>query len=576
MPTSVPNEEIARIFLDIADLLDLEGVKFKPESYRRAARALSQLPEDVSDLVRSGRIREVPGIGEALSEKVREYVSTGEVPYLLRLREKWPPGLLEIMRLEGVGPKTTRRFFLEFQVTGPEDLERLIGAGKLRGVSGFGDRKIELLQKALARGTPTHGAGPEGRLPLPRAQERADELLQALHDAKAPIDRCLFAGSLRRRRETVGDLDLLATSAVPREVMDLFVHLPDVEEVRLSGETKSTVRLRGGLQVDLRVVPTEAFGAALQYFTGSKDHNVRLRSLAIKKGYRLNEYGLAQGEQLLPMPTEEEVYAALGLAWIPPEMREDHGEIEAAAPGPVPPVVQDRDLRGEMHIHVPSSIGREDVETWVPALRRLGLTYAGFVVRSQELSLDAPEWPALRASLPREIEGVRVLLGAEVTLGASGWPAAPAGADFLVGRLPLRAVSDPKAWILQVRRSAPALPSFLGHLGEGDLATAHLTWKQLVDGDGPVGVLEVAVSHDKVVTETPWVREAAGRSTELALSGWPRLPEELPRLLLASGVARRGWVLKEHVWNARPEPVRWTSPEDPPASWGRPNGGAER
>ncbi len=576
MPISVPNEEIARIFLDIADLLDLEGAKFKPESYRRAARALSQLPEDVGDLVRSGRVREVPGIGEALAEKVREFVNTGEVPYLLRLREKWPPGLLEIMRLEGVGPKTTRRFFLEFEVTGPEDLERLIQEGKLRGVSGFGDRKIELLKKALTRGTPALGASSDGRLPLPQAQERADELLQALHDAKAPIDRCIFAGSLRRRRETVGDLDLLAASSTPREVMDLFVHLPEVEEVLLSGETKSTVRLRGGLQVDLRVVPIEAFGAALQYFTGSKDHNVRLRSLAIKKGYRLNEYGLTRGEQLLPMPREEEVYAALGLAWVPPEMREDQGEIGASALGPMPPVVQDRDLRGEMHIHVPSSIGAEDVETWVPILRRMGLTYAGFVVRSQELALDSPEWSALRAALPRELEGVRVLLGAEVALGTSGWPTAPAGADFLVGRLPPRAVSDPEAWIRQVRRSAPDLPSFLGHLGAEDLEMAHLTWKHLVDGSGPAGVLEVAVSHEKVVTETPWVREAAKGSTELALSGWPRLPEELPRLLLASGVARRGWTLKEQVWNARPEPVRWTSPEEPADSRRGPNGGAKR
>lgn len=244
--------------------------------------------------------------------------------------------------------------------------------------------------------------------------------------------------------------------------------------------------------------------------------------------------------------------------------------------GPMPPVVQDRDLRGEMHIHVPSSIGAEDVETWVPILRRMGLTYAGFVVRSQELALDSPEWSALRAALPRELEGVRVLLGAEVALGTSGWPTAPAGADFLVGRLPPRAVSDPEAWIRQVRRSAPDLPSFLGHLGAEDLEMAHLTWKHLVDGSGPAGVLEVAVSHEKVVTETPWVREAAKGSTELALSGWPRLPEELPRLLLASGVARRGWTLKEQVWNARPEPVRWTSPEEPADSRRGPNGGAKR
>ncbi|EQD33731.1 DNA-directed DNA polymerase, family X [mine drainage metagenome] len=332
------NEEIARIFYEIADLLDLEGVRFKPEAYRRAARTLEQLPSEVRTLKDPQAIRALPGIGEALSLKIEEYRETGKVPYLDRLREKWPPGLLEIMRLEGVGPKTTRRFHQELGIADLAGLKAALEAGQLDHLAGFKARKVELLRRALSQaGTVGLPSGGGRRIPLPEAQRMADELMAAFRASGVPVDRLVYAGSLRRRREDVGDLDLLATTrGDPRSVMEAFLHLPPVREVRLSGETKTTVVLDGGLQVDLRVVAPEAFGAAWQYFTGSKDHNIRLRTLAQQKGWKINEYGLSRGEERTAAPTEEAVYAAVGFPWIPPEIRENQGEFEAALEGASP------------------------------------------------------------------------------------------------------------------------------------------------------------------------------------------------------------------------------------------------
>ena len=567
---TVANERVTAILLEIADLLDLEGVKFKPEAYRRAARALQQSPEETEELVRTGRIDQVPGVGEAISEKVREFVKTGEVHYLEKLRSQWPPGLLELMRLEGVGPKTTRRFYLEFQVKGPEDLKRLIQEKKLEGVFGFGPRKIELLQRALSKGVSPAGAGPEsGRTPLPEAQRRMEELLESLRESQAPFEKLVFAGSLRRRRETVGDLDLLATSSRPREVMERFTHLPQVEEVRLSGDTKSTVVLTGGLQVDLRVVPSEAFGAALQYFTGSKDHNVRLRALANRKGLSINEYGLTRDEQLLPAPTEEEVYAAVGLSWIPPELRENQGEIEAAQEGELPAVVGDADLKGELHIHVPPSIEPEDLLPWVEELRALHLVYGGFVVRASEVDREDRTLEQLRNALPREVEGVRVFLGLEVTLDPKTRPTAPAGADYLVLRPPEKPLANPKESARAWTSPPSSAAAMFAHVDPGSLASAGLEWKDLLPEEGEENglPLELAVRHDVVATETALVRGASRRSARFVLSGAPRSPEELPRLLLAAGIARRAWTPSHQVVNASSEPMSaLRSPANPPSA----------
>jgi DNA polymerase/3'-5' exonuclease PolX len=538
------NEEIAGILYEIADLLDLEGVRFKPEAYRRAARTLEQFPQEVRTLKDPQPLRTLPGIGEALFSKLEEYRRTGTVVYRDRLREKWPPGLLEIMRLEGVGPKTTRRFHQELGISDLAGLKEALTAGKLDHLAGFKARKLELLRQALDHaGGPSTGAG--RRLPLPEAQRRADELMAALRATRVPLDRLVYAGSLRRRREDVGDLDLLATTrGDPRKVMEAFLHLPTVRQVRLSGETKTTVVLDGGLQVDLRVVAPEAFGAAWQYFTGSKDHNIRLRTLAQQKGWKVNEYGLYRGEERTDAPTEEDVYAAVGLPLIPPELREDQGEFEAALEGRLPRVVRPEDLQGELHIHAPASLGKEDLGPWVREARARKLRYLGFVLRPADLSASSVRLAEVRRRLPLRLGGVGILVVLETSLRD---PAAPsdedrAGADLWFARPGGPGAGPPSP-------SAPAdgdgRPAVLVHPEDGPSPR---------EGARPIAPLELAVGPQEVHLP-PGARTLAEGGVRFLLSARPRIPEELRRLDLVAGLAARHWVQAGQVLNAQGDPL---------------------
>ena len=320
------NAEAAEIFRNIADLLDVLGEKFKPEAYRRAARSIETLPEDLGKFAARDELRTIPGVGEAIAEKIREYLATGRVSYFERLQHEVPPGLVDLMHLPGLGPKTARRFWTDLGIEGPAELEGAIAQGRLDSVKGFGPKKIDQIRSALAqaRTAPSSSA----RAPIESVYPVAERIVRVLRE-RARTDTVEVAGSFRRRRETVGDLDILVTSEEPERVFDAFSALPEVREVRLRGGTKETVVLTNGLQVDLRVVEPVAFGAALQYFTGSKDHNVHLRSIARDRGLKINEYGVFRGEERVGGRTEEEVYETLGLPWIPPELaggpRRDRG-----------------------------------------------------------------------------------------------------------------------------------------------------------------------------------------------------------------------------------------------------------
>lgn len=374
MPLS--NAEVAATFSEVADLLDLLGERFKPEAYRRAARSLEALPESVEAFAGRGELRSIPGVGEAIAEKLSELLRTGKLAYLERLRAEVPSGVLELMRLPGVGPKTARRFWVELGISGPSEISAAIAAGRLGGVKGFGERKIELLRSAVGAGQTVPTAP---RRPIESVWPVAEALVRGLREVPG-VRQIALAGSFRRSRETVGDLDVLVTSDDAEAVFDAFSHQPQVREVRLRGPTKETVLLEGELQVDLRVVEPDAFGAALQYFTGSKDHNVRLRALARERGLKVNEYGVYRGEERVAGRTEEEVYAALGLAYIPPELREDRGEIDAAAKGRLPRLIEREDLVSDLHVHLPPGAGTEAVERLAKACASERLAEVGVVV----------------------------------------------------------------------------------------------------------------------------------------------------------------------------------------------------
>ncbi len=561
------NEEIARIFYEIADLLDLAGDRFRPEVYRRAARTLEGLPEDLGDLAARGKLREIPGIGEALAEKIDEYLRTGKVAHLEKLRSETPPGLRDLLRLDGVGPKTARRLFRELGIQGLEDLDRALKEGTLSQLEGFRERKVQKLKESLERARRAPSAPGSSRLSLPEAEDLARETVRALRSSGAPVAELMVAGSLRRRKETIGDLDIVATSARPREVMEAFTHLPAVGEVLLHGETRSTVRLTTGFQVDLRVVPPEAFGAALVYFTGSKDHNIRLRSRGIQLGVKINEYGLTRNEVLVPAPREEAVYRAVDLPWIPPEIRENQGEVEAAEAGTLPPLLPENGSRAELHIHVPSTVGAQEIREWTRAAQEHHLTAVGFVVRADELRSGEIAWSALRATAREVSPSVHVVWGLEGTLGKGHVPFPPENEtpDYLVATLPETPPRGTRWLSRDLAAWTARRPTLLGHLGRAVWERAGLRWEDLERLEDVETLWEIGVGPHEVGLESHEIRSLAQRRVRWVVSGLPRQPAESGRIRLAEGLARRGWVPMDSVANADPLPpwVQGTERNDP-------------
>jgi DNA polymerase/3'-5' exonuclease PolX len=536
MPT---NAEVAEVFRRIADLLDVLGERFKPEAYRRAARSLESLPENVAKLAERNELREVPGVGEAIEEKIRELLSTGKVGYLERLEHEVPPGVVEIMRLPGLGPKTARRFWVELGIEGPAELREAIGAGRLVGVKGFGDRKIDQIREALG----TTAAGPSARTPIEAIYPVARAIVTALQDGDA-ADRVEVAGSFRRGRESVGDLDVLVTSAHPEKVFDRFSALPEVGAVRLRGGTKETVVLTNGLQVDLRVVEPAAFGAALQYFTGSKDHNVRLRSLARDQGLKVNEYGVFRDETRVAGATEEEVYAALGLAWIPPELREDRGEIDLARAGRLPKLIEASDLVGDPHVHLPPTAGTREAERLGTAARDRGLRFLGLVVAEVDVT------GSVRRLEPSLLDAVRAAAGptVEVVPVVERGPG-PLPRD-LRGVVVERTVLRPVAGDVGAPASVDSAPVWaIAHVGGASESVRPWTALSVQLNAG----IEVGPGADRV--DSSGARGAIESGARLVVTTGIGGPDATTTEAVALAFARRAGAQRENVENAAPWPV---------------------
>jgi DNA polymerase (family 10) len=380
----VKNFEVARIFNLMADLLEIRNENpFRIRAYRRAALNLESLTEDVTTLDAEGRLDEIPGVGKDLAGKIAEYLATGKVKDLEEARKGIPAGVVEMMSIPGIGPKTAKLLYEKGGVTGIHRLEELAGAGKLRGLPGIGTKTEQNILKGIA----VLRKGQE-RMPLGKALPLARELVQAL-GRLAEVKRISAAGSVRRMKETVGDIDILITSSKPERVMEAFVRLPQVADVLEKGSTKASIRHREGIQVDLRVVEPESFGAALAYFTGSKQHNIRIREMAVKRGLKISEYGVfktATGRRAAGA-TEEEVYAAVGLPWIPPELREDSGEIEAALKDGLPALVELGDIRGDLHCHTRASDGHHSIEALVEAALKREYRYLAITDHSKSATV---------------------------------------------------------------------------------------------------------------------------------------------------------------------------------------------
>jgi len=377
------NSEVAKVLFEIADYLEIQGVSFKPQAYRRAAGAIESLDRSIEDYHRTNSLRDIPGIGEAIAEKISELISTGKLGYLEKLKAEMPPGILELLEIPDIGPKKAMMLTKQLGVKSIEDLKAAIFDHRLQGLKGFGAKTEERILQGI-RVVESRG----GRSLLGTAYEAAEHII-ALLEEKHPDARLSMAGSLRRMKETIGDIDILAASESPVELMGTFVSLKGVESVLAKGETKSSVRLSEGMQVDLRVILPKDWGAALQYFTGSKEHNVELRKLAISKGMKISEYGLFERDSGKEIATasEEEIYAKLGLQFIPPELRESRGEIAAASRNAIPEVIGYGDLRGDLHCHTEWSDGSGTIEDVWRKAKALGYEYVAIADHSRSLKV---------------------------------------------------------------------------------------------------------------------------------------------------------------------------------------------
>jgi DNA polymerase (family X) len=377
------NPDIARLFDEVADLLEIQSQNpFRVRAYRNAARVVRDFPRPLQDEVRQGAdLTEIPGIGDDLAEKIATIVASGDLPLHKELVAKLPAGLLDLLRIPGLGPKRVKTLYTRLKVKSAPDLEKALAKGSVRTLAGFGPKMEEKIRAGL--GAALHV---ERRLLLPEAETHARALLEYLRTGGG-LTNLEVAGSYRRRKESIGDLDILVTTKDPHAVIERFAAYPDVAAVASRGDTRVTVQLRGGLQVDLRVVEPAAYGAALLYFTGSKAHNIELRQIAQDKKYKLNEYGVYRGTRRIAGSTEQEVYTKLGLDWIPPELREARGEIALARAHRLPTLVSLDQIRGDLQMHTTESDGEASLEQMVEACRARGYAYCAITDHSKRVTM---------------------------------------------------------------------------------------------------------------------------------------------------------------------------------------------
>ncbi|KAB2348858.1 DNA polymerase/3'-5' exonuclease PolX [Actinomadura rudentiformis] len=557
------NDEAAELIQELADLLSITGGDaFKIRAYEKAARAIAGYPEDVSGLDLAG-LKKIPTVGEAIAKKVLDYTITGTIRQVEELRAQIPAGVRALTTIPTLGPKKALAVYEELGISSVPELAQAIQEGRLRDLKGFGAktednilRGIELMQQSGER------------VLIDAAADLADEIVAAL-TAHPAVQRCAHAGSLRRMRETIGDIDILAASTDPHPIMEAFTALPYVTDVIASGDKKTSVRTTRGLQVDLRVVPPESWGAALQYFTGSQAHNIRTREIAVRAGLKLSEYGLFDAESgaLIVSETEEEVYARLGLPWIPPTLREDGGEIEAALRGELPRLVTVDDLKGDLHSHTDLTDGLATLEEMVEAAAARGLEYYAITdhapnlfmqrMTDEKMLAQREQVRALQAKYP----DLTLLHGTELNINPDGevdWDADfLAGFDVCVASVHSAFTQD-KAEMTRrfVRACENPHVHVIGHPTArliGKRPPVDADWDEVFRAAARTGTaLEIDSFPDRLDLPADLIRRAVRLGVKFSIDTDAHALGHHRNIRFGVGTAQRGWLTPDDVINTWP------------------------
>lgn len=557
------NWELSLIFEELADMEEIEGNRWESLAYRRVANSISMLAVDLSDLYRGKELRKIEGVGSAIEKKIIEFIETGSIAKHRDLKEKYNIDFGSLRRIQGLGPKRIGILHLTLGIKDLNDLKRAIESDQVSKVPGFGAKSQESLKRSVEFYLST-GAS---RLPLANCYEEIQEFLEKLNSS-GKFTKIQAAGSIRRMKDTVWDIDILSSSDDPKDAAEYFVGLEEVKHILVQGETKISVLLSIGLNCDLRIIDEKSYGAALQYFTGSKEHNIRLRELAINGGMKLNEYGLFKGDFPVASETEEDVYRKLGLMWIPPELRENMGEVEAALENKLPKLVGYDQILGDFHTHTDASDGHSSFEEMVEAGKNLQYKFMAITDHSKSLKvahgLDEKRFNIRNREIEaynETSESIRILKGVELEILKDGSLDLPrkilVEMDVVIGALHQGISEDIR---VNTSRLVKAIES-------GMLTTiAHPTGRMLGTREPyPINFHKVfqACKDNEVAIEIngyptrsdlPYdlVKEAKSFGVNFTLGSDAHSTQQLNYLKFATAIARRGWLQKEEVLNTRP------------------------
>lgn len=555
------NQDLAAVFEEMGDIEEIEGNKWESIAYKRVAASILSLGEDVRELAKRNELRNIDGVGAKSELKIIQYIKEGKISHHEHLKEKYPIDFTTLRKIQGLGPKKIFTLFAELGVRNVKDLERTIDSGSISKLPGFGRKS----QDNLKRGLETFKKGFAGRILLGSAYDE----IRGMRDRMLESDlfsRAEIAGSFRRMKETIGDADILAVSKDRSRASDFFTNMEGVESVVVKGESKVTVNLKLGITCDLRFIDAESFGAALQYFTGSKDHNVKLRDLAINKGMKLNEYGLYSGDGVVASRVEKDIYEALGLQFIEPELRENSGEIELSATRSLPLLVKYDDVRSDLHMHTTDSDGKNTLEEMIAAAAARNLSYIAITNHSKNLKiangLDEERFEEFNERIDscNEQPGIRVLKGVELEILKDGSLDLKNDIlekmDFVLASLHQQVSSDrtenTKRVVSAIRSgSVDAIAHPMGRM-IGSREAYHLDMDRIFTECAEHDVfLEINGYPERSDLPSDLVKRAKSFGVRFTLGSDAHNRNELRNIVFATGIARRGWLTSDDVVNTR-------------------------